>query len=87
MSTVFVSDLTLDESLVSAHNQAEESSMEGSPSLGDENVSPHPPSFSPLSVIDSLSSPESLRQQPCPNLPSTQAPKVQCLQEYCYSGK
>ena len=87
MSTVFVSDLTLGESLISAHNQAEESSREGSPSLGDENVSRRPPSFSPLSVVDSLSSSESLRQQSSPNLPSAQPPKVQRLQEYCYSGK
>ena len=86
MSTVFVSDLTLDESLVSSHNQAEESSMEGSPSLGDENVSPCPPSFSLLSVVDSLSSPESLRQQSSTDLPLAQPPKVR-LREYCYSGK
>ena len=77
MSTVFVSDLTLDESLASSHNQPEESSMEGSPSLGDENVSPLPPSFSPLSVVDSLSSPESLRQRSSPDLPSAQPLKVQ----------
>ena len=95
MSTAFVSDLTLDESLVSAHisrepsfegMQAEEVSREGSPSLGDENVSPCLPSLLPRCVIESLSSPESLGQQTSPDLPSTSPPKVQCLQQYSCRG-